>query len=272
MIILAALALLGAQADKAPDPAPVPLEPSAKWIAEFQDSFCGISRAFGESEKGPIFGVKSMLPQDTTIEILLITHDRESYPNETLTVADAADADKAVSGHVRQAVTADKNWTIRMATVERDGLMEIADGRPLRINYGKRSTIVIHPVNMTGAVKMLGTCEVALAKHWGLDPSIVERIATPAKGASSFWVTYNDYPQSALAKGHQGSVVIVWDIDLSGHVSNCRVLSSSGYNDLDQAACDAIERRARYTSPALDKDGKPMISYQVRRVVWSLGR
>lgn len=273
MIILAALALLGAQADKAPDPVPVPLEPSAKWIAEFQDSFCGISRAFGQQGKDPIFGVKSVLPQDSMIDVMLITYDSDARPSETLSVADAAAPGKSVSGEVHPVVAKGQGWTVRMLPVDRDALMEIADGRPLRINYGRGRSVLIHPVNMTGAVKMLGTCEVDLAKYWKLDPEIARRVATPAHARDpSSWITVADYPGYALSNDHQGTVLMTWDIDVSGHVSNCRILSSSGHKELDDAACSAIMRRGRYDKPALDKDGNPIASYATRRVIWRVPR
>lgn len=272
MIIFALLALLGMQADKAPDPAPAPLEPAAPWVAEFEDSYCVISREFGVKGQGPVFGIKSLLPQNSSVDILLFTHGLDREQVETVTVADAADAGKAVSGQVLAIPVKDKQMTARIMTTDRDALMAIADGRPLRITYGKQM-LLIRPEKFKGAANVLHDCEVNLAQHWNLDPEIPKKIATqPKRVGDGIWLMTDDYPTEALANGHQGAVMIAWDVTLDGHAANCRILSSSGHPELDRAACAAIEKRARYSSPALDKDGKPMLSYETRRVIWSLPR
>jgi len=93
--------------------------------------------------------------------------------------------------------------------------------------------------------------------------------AAGAKGDPAQWVTSDDYPDSALRKGAEGRTGIAWDINVEGRVENCRVTSSSGNSDLDQAACRAITRRGRY-KPALDQNGSPLRSSQSRTVVWKI--
>jgi protein TonB len=93
--------------------------------------------------------------------------------------------------------------------------------------------------------------------------------AAGAKGDPRQWITNDDYPSRAIRDEAQGTVSISWDINTQGRVENCRVTSSSGNADLDEAACSLITRRGRY-SPALDQDGNPMRSSQSRRVSWVL--
>ncbi len=93
--------------------------------------------------------------------------------------------------------------------------------------------------------------------------------AAGAKGNPNSWITNDDYPSRALRDEAQGTVSIAWEINAQGRVENCRVTASSGNTDLDNAACDLITRRGRY-SPALDSNGNPMRSTDRRRVVWRL--
>lgn len=93
--------------------------------------------------------------------------------------------------------------------------------------------------------------------------------AAGAKGNPANWVSSDDYPASALRAEAQGTTGISWDINSAGRVENCRVTSSSGNADLDDAACRAITRRGRYT-PAVDQNGQPIKSSQSRRIVWRL--
>lgn len=96
--------------------------------------------------------------------------------------------------------------------------------------------------------------------------------AAGAKGNPADWITPDDYPASARREGDPNTpryTSISWDINTQGKVENCRVTSSSGNADLDQAACRAITRRGKY-SPAVDQDGNPIRSSQSRRVKWLL--
>lgn len=83
------------------------------------------------------------------------------------------------------------------------------------------------------------------------------------------WISSDDYPPDALRNNWQGSVQIAWTIDEVGEVRDCKVMESSGYAVLDEAACNLIIRRAHYW-PALDKSGRPVASQSRRRVIWRL--
>jgi len=99
-------------------------------------------------------------------------------------------------------------------------------------------------------------------------PPVVSK-AADARGNPADWITTDDYPPSALRADEEGTVTIGWTIDTNGRVQNCHTISSSGHPDLDDAACRALTRRARY-KPALDSTGKPMAVTQSRRVVWRI--
>lgn len=100
-------------------------------------------------------------------------------------------------------------------------------------------------------------------------PTPVVNRAAGAKGDPAQWITNDDYPADALRAEASGTTAIAWDINTEGRVENCHTTSSSGNTSLDQAACRALTRRARY-SPALDQSGNPIRSTQSRRVRWQI--
>jgi len=100
-------------------------------------------------------------------------------------------------------------------------------------------------------------------------PAPVVSKAAGAKGNPANWISDADYPASAIRAEAQGTSAITWEINEQGRVENCRVTSSSGNADLDEAACKAMTRRGRY-SPAVDQNGSPIRSTASRRVVWRL--
>lgn len=102
-------------------------------------------------------------------------------------------------------------------------------------------------------------------------PPPAPKLASKAvpRGNAQSWVTTDDYPSRALREEREGVTAVSWDITTDGRVANCRVTSSSGSPDLDQAACTNITRRGRY-KPALDESGNPIASTDSRRVRWQM--
>lgn len=92
-------------------------------------------------------------------------------------------------------------------------------------------------------------------------------VATPVD--TNELITSDDYPEQALLYNWQGTVEIVWTISTQGYVEDCYIAKSSGHAILDEAACRAIIRRARY-EPARDREGRAIASAERRRVVWRL--
>lgn len=82
-------------------------------------------------------------------------------------------------------------------------------------------------------------------------------------------ITSEDYPLRSVMLGKQGTTDVAYDVTEQGAVENCRVVATSGFGDLDAAACDAITRRGKFT-PATDAAGKPVRASSTTRVHWRL--
>jgi len=65
----------------------------------------------------------------------------------------------------------------------------------------------------------------------------------------------SDYPRTARMDRREGRVETEISIDARGRPSGCAVVGSSGSRDLDQATCNLIMRRFRF-SPARDRTGR----------------
>ncbi|MDE0879422.1 MAG: TonB family protein [Sphingomonas bacterium] len=84
------------------------------------------------------------------------------------------------------------------------------------------------------------------------------------------WFSNDDYPPAARRAEAQGRVSVALTIDTNGRVSDCRVTSSSGNQDLDNATCSLAKRRGRF-SPAKDPNGNAIEStYPLPGVRWKL--
>jgi periplasmic protein TonB len=78
-----------------------------------------------------------------------------------------------------------------------------------------------------------------------------------------------NYPSAALRKEIEGTVGVRVTVGPDGRVSACSVTGSSGSGDLDSAACEGMQRYARF-DPALDKDGNPTSGSFSTRIVYRI--
>ena len=99
-------------------------------------------------------------------------------------------------------------------------------------------------------------------------PSFTLKAARP-QGNMASWVTTNDYPTSGLRGEHEGSVRYRLSVDAAGKVTSCSVTATSGFADLDSAACTVLARRAKFT-PASDDSGAKVAGNFSGTVTWRL--
>ncbi|MBV7258433.1 energy transducer TonB [Erythrobacter sp. WH158] len=78
-----------------------------------------------------------------------------------------------------------------------------------------------------------------------------------------------NYPSRALREEVEGTVGVRVTVTADGRATNCSVTSSSGSNDLDRAACQGMERYARF-NPALNDAGNPTSASYATRITYRL--
>lgn len=99
-------------------------------------------------------------------------------------------------------------------------------------------------------------------------PSFAAKSARP-KGKTGNWVSTNDYPTRELREGREGTTRYRLAINAEGQVTNCSVVASSGSAGLDRAACDNLQRRARF-EPASDESGARSAGSYTGTVTWRI--
>ena len=99
-------------------------------------------------------------------------------------------------------------------------------------------------------------------------PRFTPKGAVP-KGNPGSWATTDDYPSRALREEKEGVTRFTVQVGPDGRVTNCTVTGSSGTPELDDAACRAITRRARFT-PATNGEGQPVAGSYSNSVRWQI--
>lgn len=79
----------------------------------------------------------------------------------------------------------------------------------------------------------------------------------------------SDIPDPVLDTGFRGVVGVRFRVGTDGRVTNCTVIRSGGNTLMDQATCDAIEKRFRY-DPWRDAAGRPVASTVLRDQQWDI--
>lgn len=111
--------------------------------------------------------------------------------------------------------------------------------------------------------------QIVLAPPAPPPPPSQARGARP-KGQGQWAARIQDnYPSDALRMEKEGRVGVRVSIGPDGRVTSCSVTSSSGTASLDRAACDGMQRYARY-DPALNDAGQPTEGSASTAIVYKL--
>jgi protein TonB len=89
------------------------------------------------------------------------------------------------------------------------------------------------------------------------------------RGNPGRWATTDDYPSRALREEREGVTRFTLQVNAEGRVTDCTVTGSSGSPDLDEAACRALTRRARF-KPATNGDGQEVPGTYSNSVRWQI--
>lgn len=113
---------------------------------------------------------------------------------------------------------------------------------------------------------------IVLAPPAPVPPPPAPSQARPARAKNQgSWAAriQDNYPSDALRQEKEGRVGVRVTIGPDGRVTGCSVTSSSGTPSLDSAACDGMQRYARY-DPALDEAGHPTTGSASTAIVYKI--
>jgi TonB family protein len=271
--MIAALATLAAPAGAGPrGEASPPLAPTGKWNVEYTENLCALSHVYGEGDAGLTLGFRPW-PMGDQMEIIVMARASSSPISRsgkaTLSLSPSG---KEVAGEYSSFRVPNKNLRVTTMTIKQDAFAELGSATAIGIAYSNDLRVsVTQPPTIKAALAALDKCEDELLRKWGVDPAEKKMVATPPQAfpGAADWITDGDYPGDARRSHEQGTVMILWTVGIEGRVTDCLPVITSGTASLDRAACSAIIRRGRF-KPALDKDGKPMISHYARKVAWRL--
>lgn len=270
--ILAA-AMLMQTASGAP---PAALPPSGKWVIEYEENMCVLSRTYGTGEAARLVAIKPVTFGDVA-DIVMVTDDRSTdYRLEKGRLV-LQPGGAVIEGRVRSWRVPDQPKHVVALEVPRTSLPQIAAATGLAITADGTNVSIVQ-AGGTKALAALDACEKDLATSLEPDGRVIgdtvpelSPIADPAtaSGPAAQWITTDDYPAEALRLRLDGTTDARWVIGIDGRVKKCIVTARSDHPGLDAVVCKALEKRGRYR-PAQDANGRAIESKASRRVVWRL--
>ena len=101
-----------------------------------------------------------------------------------------------------------------------------------------------------------------------LDDVKLVRVARPSPPLYKHdWIRRSDYKALFHSLDSKSSTVIKVTIAPSGAITDCAVVSGSGVDELDRAACSVTIEKAKFF-PRIDQDGNAVESTYSRTIVW----
>lgn len=292
---LVALSALAPSLIAAAEPVRVP--PSTKWILDFAENSCKLSRGFGEGAHLIVLSFESEGPG--SMDMLVIGRGLDTMKDE---VSARFLPSGTVLDHGRPAVAANDSRTAilwggaRLLPKSLDDRVEARDKsanaaprtRPApipkaqqdeekaarhafatattEIRIDSRRPVILETGSLGEAIESLDDCARVSLRDWGVDPDMEDRIVRPVWAVdSNRWISPNDYPGEMLRGGHESEVNARVLVDAGGHVTKCTSLSRYEQKEFNKVTCDKITQRAMF-SPAELADGTKVASYYTVRV------
>lgn len=242
-----------------------PKQPTGKWVAEFADHQCILSRAYGAPNEVLILAFQK-LPMRPGVELNVLKTDKRTAPGYGRarvgflkgSSVEAAFGAYRVGPKVRKISVGIEDESYRSA----------AETGTVSLSIPKEIEESFAVPGFGPALKVLDQCVVNLGEAWGISKdqqTLVGRLAKVIEPEALF--DSNDYPDRALKEDASGKTIVRYVVDEAGRSSDCVVLKSSGNKSLDLATCSKLLQRARF-EPALDLQGRPMRSISVMVVNW----
>jgi len=137
-----------------------------------------------------------------------------------------------------------------------------AFGRDLTLRFGK----------LDKPMQALQGCVDELMSHWDIDVEAHKTLTRPARPINLAEVPrMMDYPPRMIRESMPGLVNVRLAIDETGGITSCHIQMPLSDPAFAESSCADIQHALDF-DPALDKDGKPIASYWITRVVFTLNQ
>ena len=251
----------------AASPQSAPMSPTAKWVVNYAESMCVLSRDYGSGENQITLGFRPG-PLSDYIRIAILFPDTSRIARGKAQIR--FDGGEAVPAPFMSGPTKTEGAYILLVDTKRSELHGFEAAKTMSIAAGKFAFNLALP-DLTKAMAALKECEKDLLVSWGMDRELIAQLATMPSirnGIASIFST-DDYPSAAVRESLQGTSGIRFWVSKDGKPSDCKIVETSGTKVLDQQSCGVVLRRGKF-DPARTIKGDAIASPAFVRIRWEL--
>jgi Gram-negative bacterial TonB protein C-terminal len=283
-VLSVSIAAIVAQASFGAPAAPLHLKPSSKWISDYQPDGCRLMRQFGEGDDKAIIIMNRFAPSDyfqLTLAGKAFKREKRDQVKIQFGSNEAEQDIDFLPGNFGEMPAILMVGLMRITPVTKEEIKAHEKLKPtvylpqvplgaarekavtfVKVGRSLRKPVVLELGAMDKPFAALSTCISDLVKSWGVDAEShksLTRFTTPKNNPGN-WVVSADYPDKMLNAGQGAIVNFRLLVDAAGSVTGCFIQQTTRPKEFDDAVCKSISKRAKF-DPALDKDGKPILSY-----------
>jgi hypothetical protein len=247
--------------------ADVPRQPTGKWVAEYGEDECLLSRSYGTDANTLILTFRQ-LPMDEAARVIVFTSEAHSEPEMgtkghltfgSNRIARSFNAFRLVGKPIRRIET----------IVKRSDLVAAVPSETVSIEVPGEVKETLAVPGLGPALDVLADCALKLGAAWGVPVEQQRRMKTPAKLIGVPFTSF-DFPDAAIRKEMNGRTEIRLTVDDHGQPLDCFPLKSTPDPVFARTSCNVMLKRAHF-HPASDIDGKPIKSIYVQSVYFLTG-
>ena len=153
---------------------------------------------------------------------------------------------------------------------ERDASEKAVTG--IELAGGIKPTILLATGEMHIPMNAMRKCTDELVTHWGIDAAAQRTLSKEVKPVDQMkWaqVLQNNYPPEMVAQSKSGIVRVRLIVGPDGRTTSCHIQVPSQDPSFETTTCKKLMKVSKF-EPALDANGKPVASYFVTKVVFSV--
>lgn len=269
-----ALALPGAAtgaAQRADAQGAAPLAPSGKWVVDYAEGMCTLSRTFGTGKDMLTFGLKpnGMTGEKNDMIIATAGGSGSGYFAFNARMQELPSGKRHDLEAKAYVLTEGKGRVVVM-NVDGEMLASLMAASAFTVPVWSRNTVAIAPTGFASAMKALATCQDDLLEGLGVPRAEIDAVATRAEAIRPHtWIRPAEYPRPALNLSLQGQSTLLLKVSDQGRPESCRPVLNIGPDVFAEVACEKFMERGRY-QPARNTNGVPIVSWTMQRVLWQV--
>jgi len=271
------------------------LAPSSQWTLDYDTDSCALRRMFGEGDNRVYLEFRRFGP-GLRLQAIVASNSMKARNPATFRYRFGADADwrsvamaptmnladgfsGVVFGSSLVVVPEDEQEAdpleqdVYARRMERRAAenARAAQTDTLVMRGAFRREVVLWLGSLEKPIEALNACVDELMTHWGIDVEAHKSLTRAAAPVNLREVPrMMDYPPEMLRRNMPGLVNVRLDIDERGLITDCHIQMPLSDPAFEASSCADIQHALEF-DPALDKDGKPIASYWITRVVFQLG-